>query len=344
MLFHIREYHTSSVGSRTVSVKCVQCGCDYFYTLVRVGYGTAGVYFGLRKAAATRTAEARARIDQERRLGDEAEVVPCPRCGWINEELVARFLRGRCRGLGGMAFRAAVLGIVFTLPGWLYVFLGPAADREAILYASIGILSFWLGAAGVILAVRAWRRRSVRPGRSDLLTTALPRGRPPALVVNPATGRLETVGPERPYGNVCNDGCLELQIGRQTFPPVCCQCLRPTPPWVPYQLTVALRLVLAVPFCPDCARHRGRRRRAIGLVTIGAVLAAGAGLLFALGLEPYKFLAVCLVAPLAALFVANRATAPMLVKAVDLPRGVLRLRFRNGDYLTAVARPGGATV
>ena len=88
MLFYYgRRYESSAVGSRLVRVHCDKCGCEYFFELARVGLGLAGAVCDWDSPAARR-ADERARRDLAERLENDAELVPCPKCDWINEELV----------------------------------------------------------------------------------------------------------------------------------------------------------------------------------------------------------------------------------------------------------------
>jgi ssDNA-binding Zn-finger/Zn-ribbon topoisomerase 1 len=95
MLFYFAQhFESATVGKRRVAVKCDKCGRDYVFELARVGSGRAQAPYGIGIRRAARAAEERAQRDVRRRLENDAELVPCPECDWISEELIARYRWG----------------------------------------------------------------------------------------------------------------------------------------------------------------------------------------------------------------------------------------------------------
>src|SRR5262249_46676161 len=107
--YHAKTMNAEKVGARLVRVLCTRCGCEDFYKFTRTGSGSAQAPYGLGVGRATAKANAKAQKDLQRRMASEAELVPCPQCNWINEDLVAGFRRGSYRKLGESA---AALGAV----------------------------------------------------------------------------------------------------------------------------------------------------------------------------------------------------------------------------------------
>jgi hypothetical protein len=97
---------------------CEKCEAKYVYSMTRTGTGWGFSFLGVDYERAQRRAEARAAKNARRALQKESDVVPCPRCGWIQSQM-ARVMRGGAFGgwtVTGMAFLAvaAVLGAILA--------------------------------------------------------------------------------------------------------------------------------------------------------------------------------------------------------------------------------------
>jgi len=112
MTVFIYTKHTASGEfSRMIEVKCEKCGCVYYYQLKRQGTGTDTSAYLLFEDWACETAKARAAQDGQNRLESEADLVPCPQCNWINEELVQGCKNSQFRGWTRKACWIAVIGL-----------------------------------------------------------------------------------------------------------------------------------------------------------------------------------------------------------------------------------------
>src|SRR4051812_7492944 len=92
------KFTTTVVGARIVSVNCENCGCDYYFELRRVGTGVGIAPYSLGQGRAEQSASERANQNIADRLEGEAELVPCPKCHWINEELVTAYRKSSYQG------------------------------------------------------------------------------------------------------------------------------------------------------------------------------------------------------------------------------------------------------
>jgi hypothetical protein len=72
---------------------CEKCEVKYVYNMTRTGTGWGFSFLGVDYERAQRLAEARAARNARRALERESDVVPCPRCGWIQSHM-ARVVRG----------------------------------------------------------------------------------------------------------------------------------------------------------------------------------------------------------------------------------------------------------
>jgi hypothetical protein len=129
-----KRVEAALVGQRVVSVECDKCDCRYFYELSRIGTGSGIAPYGVGTASATHSAQEQSQRELSGRLELEAELVPCPRCNWINDELVLGYRRGQYRRVGMFALGVASLGTIGSLICAWFVFSGPPADQGALPY------------------------------------------------------------------------------------------------------------------------------------------------------------------------------------------------------------------
>jgi len=334
--YHAKVINAERVGGRLVRVACTRCGCEYFYKFTRIGVGSAQAPYGLGVDRATRKANEKAQKDLDRRLGSEAELVPCPKCNWISDELVAGFRRGRYRDLGDAAGLIAAAGVVTGVI--LGVAIGVAAPA-ALPYVLIIPVGF-LFVGGGLLLLRGWLRGRIRPNQDHPLPPKLPPGSPPALLKDPTSGALLAAKQEQPALDASQDWC-DFQIGRHSWPLLCCGCLQPTTLDRGHRMNVTKTLRLTIPRCADCAHSAQQRYRRLlwNAVTVGVLATAAVVLPFNLDWLEFGLVSVGLliVSLVISVVVARRMAAPAKIAGGDRSRGVVRLRFRNADYARAVA-------
>jgi hypothetical protein len=336
VLYYGRRYDASSAGGRIVAVVCAKCRCEYFYELARVGSGAASAPYAIGTSGAQRSATEQAQSDLQRRLAEEAELVPCPKCWWINDELVAGYRRGIYRGATKLALGLGIAGTVVSLAAAWFISLGPVADRGALSYALIGGPAISITLAVAILLMRYLLRARVRPNRNYPQAPKLPRGSPAALIKNLTTGELEPArGMSEPEFNSAGGGgaWMDFQVGRNTLPPVCCECLAPSSPGREYRRPVRPAVEVVVPLCTACARRWTRRLWLGAGAALALTAAIGLPVLYLMQVDEtviwIAVIGLAVVAPIVGSMVAGRISEPVRVKVVDSSRGVVRLWFRN---------------
>ena len=158
LLYFGKRLESARAGLCLVGVECDECGCEYSYELARIGSGGATAPYGIGKAAAARSSQQQSQRDLRKRLAYEAELVPCPKCNWINEELVHGYRLGRFRWVGILALGVGMIGTVSSLMGAWFMSIGPAADRAAVPYLLFGgpLVFVSLGVAMILLRVATW--------------------------------------------------------------------------------------------------------------------------------------------------------------------------------------------
>ncbi len=341
--YHAKFINAERVGSRLVRVACARCGCEYFYEFTRIGFGSSQAPYGIGVDRATRSANLKAQKQLERRLAAEAELVPCPQCHWINDELVAGFRRGsygRLTYLAGFITKAGVvIGVVTET-------ILAIVEPTLLLYGLLVPLAVFL-VSGAIVLLRSWLCSRIRPNRDYPQPPQLPPASPPALVLDPTSNDLVPATVQRPPIDDDRDWC-DFQIGRHTAPLVCCDCLQPLTlaRAHAHALEVGSTLKLKILCCADCADSNGRRARRIWWNGIAVGILASAAIVIPLNLDWLEFGIASVVLVLASIaisgFVARRLTAPAKIVARDRPRGVVRVRFQNVEYARAVVKHLGA--
>jgi hypothetical protein len=335
------KYESARVGARVVQVKCDQCGSDYFYELTRIGTGSASAHYGIGASAATRSSQEQSQHDLLIRLASEAELVPCPKCNWINDELVQGYRRGRYRRLGMLAAGVAFFGTCGSLICAWFVHTGPPADRGALPYLLLGGPAVFVSLGLAMILLRCWLRSLIQPNRDYPLAPRVPRGSPPAMILNTVSGKLEPAQPhDDPLG--ASSGWLDFQFGRHQLPAVCCGCLNSPAAEHTFKQPVAPVLTLEIPRCAACARRSRQHARKVWWGTVTGALLAGGGVLFVLPLDPAIFWVLFSTFSIFSLaiasYVATVAASPVKVGVGDRSRGILRLRFRNPDYRLLLAK------
>ncbi|HEX3313480.1 MAG TPA: hypothetical protein VHR72_01260, partial [Gemmataceae bacterium] len=148
------------------------------------GHSTAPYFIGI--GSAKKAATDQARRDLRARLAREADLVPCPKCNWINDELVAGYRLSYFRRLGPAALAVAIVGIAGSLLCGGLIYRGPANERFVVPYVLLGGSTIFLLLAGFLLQLQVWMRRRIQPNLHFPSAPKLPAGTPPALIVDAA--------------------------------------------------------------------------------------------------------------------------------------------------------------
>lgn len=335
LFYHGKHVRVNYVGERLVRVECGRCGCEYFYELTRIGSGGETAPYNIGVGRAKRSAQRQAQRDLERRLSGEAELVPCPRCNWINDDLVQGYRLGWYRSFGAAAVIVGVCGTVVSMVSAWFLSIGPAPDRGAVRYVLIGGPLISISVSVGIVLLHIWLRSRIQPNRDYPFAPKVPPGTPPALVKDD-DGKLAPAVLQQPPPGHSGDSC-DFQVGRHQLPLVCCGCLRPTTTEYGYQTPT-----LIVPRCKDCARFSNRAFWCIFSIVAACGTILGCASLVPLKLESaeYWIFSFCSLAVSLcfAAFIAWKATTPVTISSGDRSRGVVRLRFRNPEYGQIVAQ------
>jgi hypothetical protein len=339
--YYGKTFESSRAGGCAVGVVCDHCGCTYYYELARIGTGAHTASYGIGSSSASQKAEDQSESDLQQRLAMEAELVPCPRCHWISDELVKGYRLGRYRGVGKLAFALGFGGSILSLIVAWFIHIGSALDRWLLPYLLIGGPATFTGIAITLLLLRGLWRGRIQPNREFPQEPRLPPGTPTALIMDEATQNLRPA--MRTSAPV--DQVLDYQFGRHKLPPLCCECLQPSDEGREYPIQVTRLVHVAVPRCAACAGKSDRQSQRISLIFVLLGLLIGAAMVVLMVLASVELWIIIISA--LALFgatlvlisvVAEARTAPVKAAGRDRSRGVVRLRFRNPAYVQAVTQ------
>jgi hypothetical protein len=327
-------------ASRIVAVTCEKCHARFFYELTRIGVGRGRAPYLIGQGSAADRAAASAQKDLAKRLEGEAELVPCPKCQWVNEDAIARYRRRKYRHATRFATGIVVAGLVLAW-GELYIDGRPFPSAPMQVMLAACLLS-----AAAVLVLRQWRPRRIDPNRSLADSPILPPGTPPALVerLDSRSGQshLEPIV-GKPKEAAHTSDWVVLRADQDTFPSVCCMCLGDATTWYDSPFKVNQYSEIAVPLCESCSSQLRKRWWGVAVFTacLTLVVAALAALAIpgpdALG----RWMIILLFGPLASLIVAtvvpNIICRPYRFSAVDADRGVARFAAKNPAYNTLLA-------
>jgi hypothetical protein len=164
------DYYATVSGSILKRVQCEQCEHEYGYLMTRKGRGLARSWMFLDKQGASESANRKAEKQLFRRLEQSCDPVPCPRCGWYQEEMVRRLRRNHFRwlffiglALAGAAFLGGLIMYFCTVeihlnarPGDLQI---PARD----IYVGWSVVALLLLLSPTLIIVRSVMARRLDP-------------------------------------------------------------------------------------------------------------------------------------------------------------------------------------
>lgn len=329
-----RSYTSTQIGAKLAEVSCEKCQTRYFYELARIGTGSEEAPFFLGGKRAAESAVKQAQADVDRRLDREAELVPCPKCHWINDELVRGYRRTRFQEFTYLAFLLGFFGTVISL------LCGFFSGLQNVVPMNAAEWSFWfikgpawsLGGAALLLGIQWVLRQLLQPNSRFPDPPRLPAGTPPALTLDPSTGEYQIANPSMSSDDDA-DPRVTIQAGRFSLPETCCSCLKPTRSTY---VATGIAEQIEVNLCGSCERSLLWKLWVRGIAFVVASVCVGMSLLWVIKLNQDTFgilsAGLLIVAALAAKFVANYRVAPATTRTLDVARGVYQIHFRNVAY------------
>lgn len=332
-LYIERRFEATHAGWKILSVECAKCSCQYFFRLTRVGTGSAPAPFFLGQSAAADSSADQAKNELDDRLSFEAELVPCPKCHWINEELVEGYRQSQYRRIGPWALGIAFFGSISSWIGAWFVWNGPRIDHKSLPFFLVYLPLLFVVVAALMFLGRFAARRLIQPNASFPMPPRVPEGTPSAMLVNERTNELETV--EQPNSGI-KKRFVNFQLGVDSFGPQCCDCLGEAQVGCEYDLPVAGGLELKVPRCDLCAKKTFRSVLGLGLIFMSLMMLCGAMGCYWMELDQLGWWFSLILWGIVSYVVSALAAAilcdPVRILKFDMSRGTLRLKFRNPEF------------
>lgn len=163
MTIHV-DFHATSAGAAWQTVHCERCNNPYHYALVRRGEATVRAAFGVGQSSAETRAEKTSQYRLMQALEKGVEIVPCPSCGWVQDDMVREARRRTARWLlflAALCFGAGVCLAIYPLGESLSV-ADPEVTPAEKNRATVGFL-IGLGAAIALLIVRRTIQSTINP-------------------------------------------------------------------------------------------------------------------------------------------------------------------------------------
>jgi hypothetical protein len=157
-MFHW-EASAKRAGARHTNVRCEKCDEWYHYEIVRTGRGESR---SISEDAAAAGAElvAAARVTQE--LDRGVEIVPCPKCGWVQADMVKELKRRTGQWLLlHIKIAVAAAAILFAVHVGMRLFATPDEPHPRIIEVRYSIIA--VGVAAMLVVLRLMLQRQVDP-------------------------------------------------------------------------------------------------------------------------------------------------------------------------------------
>ena len=334
MLYFAHTIESLASGKRLVEVECEKCKSRYFYELARQALGAAASPYLLFRASATDRSVAGAQRRLAKRLSTEADLVPCPKCHWINNDLIKGYRRGVWPYVGMPIYILLVTGVLFLI---MSTDVGESARRAVQIWTII----FFMAPVG-ILGAKFLLRRSINPNAAFPRPPVVPPGTPPALVERRDSNGARVLVPVPNEDAQASRGRAIFRVGQIKFPEMCCVCLEEATTSYSSPFKINHRSGFPAPLCDKCSA--GAKLKWWLVAPVIFLIVAGCCLLLPRlipGIDPDGGLVIGAIVGLFASLYAVAILPDLLARPfgygkVDRSRGVCWFSARNPTYTQMV--------
>ncbi|MCL2646647.1 MAG: hypothetical protein FWD61_06525 [Phycisphaerales bacterium] len=353
IVYYWRTFTATVPGSVMRPVVCEKCSTEFHYELVRAGTGAGAALYGLGQKSAKARAEKAARKNLAKRLSRDVEMVPCPKCRWVNAAAIKAF-RKQCYTVWTKIavftlFVAAVVGVIVLLTD-IYGLNGLGKPRGFANPVLWYVLLSGVAVALIALMIRHALRWRIDPNRLVNGQPVVPPGTPPALVQQQTNDGHTIVVPVASVEVDLERGAnwAVFRPGQLHFDAMCCVCLGASERWYVAPLRMA-KTPLNVPICKACQWQITKRfllRVAAGLL-LAFLAAYVVSRLIARETRPdaaqfwimtgfFTFFVVLVIA-----VTLIQLAPPYRVRMVDRARSIWKIKFKNPVYTAIMIRKIG---
>jgi hypothetical protein len=174
-------------GWTAVAVRCENCRRKYYYRLERTGRGEANT-----KEQARRIAKARLL----KMLDCDIDPVPCPECGWYQEDMLPLLRKPRLRWMQHLGIACALFGACFLLPIILYFDKNTRLADKTSLQIVVNCGACWAAlmvAAASVFVLRSYLNRRYNPNDPETEQERIELGRSRSITQEQAEELVEYV-------------------------------------------------------------------------------------------------------------------------------------------------------
>jgi hypothetical protein len=165
------DYAAILKGHAPKLVRCEKCQFEYVYLLSRRAKGEATSFLFLDNKGARERAQSRAADRLSQKLEQSCDPVPCPECGWLQAEMIARARHLRYSWMG---MTARVLCPIAALFVFVVILITANLQESRSRDAREFLIAAWsvsalLAAAAIGISVLAWQLpKRLDPNAEDL--------------------------------------------------------------------------------------------------------------------------------------------------------------------------------
>jgi len=153
-----RSYTTEVKGAVLKRVTCEGCGGRYVYRMERSAEGQGTSPYMIDNRGAERRSSTAADRALLRKLQRECDIVPCPACGTVQEDMVRRSRGGQHRWLRRIAIGLILLAVMLGVMNWLSTADG--ARYQLLSWSTIAVIAM---SGPAVLAVRGFLQAAHDP-------------------------------------------------------------------------------------------------------------------------------------------------------------------------------------
>jgi len=109
MLIQAKTIHCSISGNRVIETECEKCAHRFSYEMLRTAKGAASSLYGMFPV------QTAARAQLAKTLASNLDLVPCPKCDWVNHSAIVNFRKQKYCNIKFFAIGAAIMGSLILL-------------------------------------------------------------------------------------------------------------------------------------------------------------------------------------------------------------------------------------
>ena len=154
MLIHAKTIHSSISGNRVIDTECEKCAHRFSYEMWRTAKGAASSLYGMFPVQTAARAQGYAVQKLAKALASNLDLVPCPKCDWVNDSTIVNFRKQKYCNIKLFAIGAAVLGSLILLLAFSMKLMPPNSTLMGEFRASPrGVYEFCIPMGIIILSV-----------------------------------------------------------------------------------------------------------------------------------------------------------------------------------------------